>query len=69
MDDAFKYIKDNGIDSEVSYPYRGHVRACVMCACVNSCAMDRMRLAGLNQVMSLLMILVLLTSRVRMKLN
>lgn len=27
MDDAFKYIRDNGIDSEVSYPYRGHVSA------------------------------------------
>ena len=30
MDDAFKYIKDNGIDSEISYPYRGHVRTCVL---------------------------------------
>ena len=30
MDDAFKYIRDNGIDSEVSYPYRGHVRAFCM---------------------------------------
>ena len=28
MDDAFKYIRDNGIDSEMSYPYRGHVRTC-----------------------------------------
>ena len=53
MDDAFKYIRDNGIDSEVSYPYRGHVRAfcmyfvsvclfvCMyvcMCLCVSVCA-------------------------------
>ena len=25
MDDAFAYIKNNGIDSEASYPYRAHV--------------------------------------------
>jgi len=31
MDDAFKYIKDNGIDSEISYPYRGHVNSFVLC--------------------------------------
>ena len=40
MDDAFKYIRDNGIDSEVSYPYRGHVSAfrnvCV-CVCLSVC--------------------------------
>ena len=38
MDDAFKYIRDNGIDSEISYPYRGHVRTCVIVyivSCVN----------------------------------
>lgn len=67
MDDAFKYIRDNGIDSEISYPYRGHVRTCVVCVC-NLCY-DRMRLAALNKQMSLPMILVLLTSRVRMKLT
>ena len=37
MDDAFKYIRDNGIDSEVSYPYRGHVRAFCVCVCVCVC--------------------------------
>lgn len=31
MDDAFKYIRDNGIDSEISYPYRGHVNSFVLC--------------------------------------
>lgn len=31
MDDAFEYIKDNGIDSEASYPYRGHVSSLVLC--------------------------------------
>jgi len=25
MDNAFAYIKNNGIDSEASYPYRAHV--------------------------------------------
>ncbi|XP_065883682.1 procathepsin L-like [Dysidea avara] len=28
MDDGFAYIKDNGIDSEASYPYRAHDEKC-----------------------------------------
>lgn len=48
MDNAFKYVRDNGIDSENSYPYRGHVNIItIKCLNILSVLMDRMRHAVL----------------------
>ena len=70
MDNAFKYVRDNGIDSEVSYPYRGHVSNISVCNYKLSASyMDRMRLAVLSQTMLLPIVLVMLMSRARMKLT
>ena len=69
MDNAFKYVRDNGIDSEVSYPYRGHVSNISLCNYKLSASyMDRMRPAVLNKMTLSPLVLVMSMSGKGMKL-